>query len=566
MKIIKIIFITLVCFMLSACIAGIEPNPVPPASAVQAPALVDVSNALITGGPYCMNPGGAWSVVLPDCTWTEVDAADRSYALDGLTAWLAFDEATRMVSLNGVSVVPDYDVRIEVTYRCFSASDPAVSDSITFTINDCDTGSVRDKDEIIVSKPPLVDNTIGYVSLTDFSVDAYRPDDRTPSALPLIADGLVVTDGTDDTGDLDGDGISNDVEIYTLDSNVFVQVSTAALTASTTGIPQTGRAIGYGDFNNDTFNDVIVGSNIGPLYMYLWNDAADAFDPPTVPYIDAHSLDRLAVSDFNGDGNMDAAVISNSNALVVLYGNGTGALNLHQQIPLIDPHDISRGDLNGDGHVDLVLLNEDDILTYLYNPVTDLLEFSATIDAGNHLSAIAAGDFNGDNILDVAAIDDNLSQFGIFIGDGTGQFAFANSYAIGNVPREITLADFNMDGFLDAAISIQPARIAVFTGRGDGTFAAVSHRNVSSPMRFLTAADMNGDNAPDLVMFDSVNDLMIVGLNTFKITAAIDFTETSYPLNAEGYETVVCDINQNNMLDIVATDTSPLNQLHIYLQ
>src|SRR5207245_5195113 len=58
-------------------------------------------------------------------------------------------------------------------------------------------------------------------------------------------------------------------------------------------------------------------------------------------------------------------------------------------------------------------------------------------------------------------------------GKGSGLFTVAlrSSFAVGNNPRSVVVADFNGDGFLDFAIANQGDNsISLFRGHGDGTF------------------------------------------------------------------------------------------------
>lgn len=558
MKIKHTFFVTFLCLALTSCVSGINPDGLTPS--VQAPVITDISTVLIAANPtgYCMNPGDTtWSATMPDCTWENVDAADRVYEVAGLPAWLAFDEATLIISLaSGITEIPAYTASIDVTYTCASAPDPTVTDFIVFDIVDCDAGGALDIDEIDNSKPPISDNTIGYIPLDDFNVDIYNPLDKRPWPEPLITDGLDLTLETDDTTDLDGDGFSNLAEI-TNNTNLFVWTAAMNLAAtSTSNNTDPMRAIAYGDFNNDLFNDIIVGNTTGRIQVHL-NNGVGGFNPQapinfggTQPVVD------IAIGDVNSDGNMDAVVVINLDFdFAVLLGDGTGVFTLLQYVNLAGVRGVTLGDFDGNQLLDIAIIDETQARIYRFDTVAGQFVFDNMLGVGGTPVDIATADVNNDNILDLIVVDDFADEMGIYLGQGDRTFALSNTYAIGNHPNYLTLADFDNDGFIDVAVSVDANVIGIFLNNGDGTYAAGSNVAVSSNMGFITAGDLNGNKLPDVVMLDILNDILIVGVNNGNMT----FSETPYVLRGvQGWGIAVFDIDNNNALDIAATDLTPV--------
>ena len=179
----------------------------------------------------------------------------------------------------------------------------------------------------------------------------------------------------------------------------------------------------------------------------------------------------IAVSDFNTDGNLDLAVANDGRttcspacstspgSLSVLLGNGDGT----------------------------------------FQPASNL----AGADRNYH---VAAGDFNGDGLSDLAVVNDPLwakpysdtdSIVAVLLGNGDGTFQSAVPYAVARASHVI-VGDLNGDGVVDLAVSRLNNGTAVLVGTGDGSFQAAG---TFAPYTTPSAAvgDLNGDGRLDLV-------------------------------------------------------------------
>jgi hypothetical protein len=127
-----------------------------------------------------------------------------------------------------------------------------------------------------------------------------------------------------------------------------------------------------------------------------------------------------------------------------------------------------------------------------------------------HPTSIAAGDFNHDGHVDLAATafgeKDTVS---VYINKGDGTFEDQVIYPMGRWPEQIATADFDGDGFIDIAISsLNPcfgsdcqSSIAILRNLGDGTFSAPTFvPSGGIYANALVVGDMNGDQRPDLVV------------------------------------------------------------------
>ena len=83
---------------------------------------------------------------------------------------------------------------------------------------------------------------------------------------------------------------------------------------------------------------------------------------------------------------------------------------------------------------------------------------------------LATGDFNEDDIVDLAVAARGCHQMLLLLGNGDGTFRNGQSYGTPGGPYSVCVADFNSDGNLDFVCANESARsVSVFLGRGDGS-------------------------------------------------------------------------------------------------
>jgi hypothetical protein len=192
-------------------------------------------------------------------------------------------------------------------------------------------------------------------------------------------------------------------------------------------------------------------------------------------------------------------------------------------------------------------------------------------------SAIAVGDFNGDNILDVAVTDFANNNVAILFGKGDGTFTPptpAETFATGSGtkpvghPVALLATDINGDNVLDLAVvnqgdgltagsvSILLGRVAP-NGKGDGTFATPINYPVGIKPTAIASFDVSAGGGPGLVVTNQVDNSVSVLLqnSTHTLTAKLDPATGKNPATGKGPAGIaVSDFNRDGHLDLAVTN------------
>jgi cysteine-rich repeat protein len=408
---------------------------------------------------------------------------------------------------------------------------------------------------------------------------------REAVALGGCGDGLLQAgEECDDGNRVGGDGCNPDCTL-----NVDMEWN-AALGMD---YPQWTAQLQAVDLDHDGIDDLVVigeeTSNAWQVYTYLQGPDGGMTLAGVYPGPYTNSgTPKLAVGDFNGDGNADVFV--GSNRLTYPYlcyqGNGDGTLTLASGGDFItdqnppnnegEYYTLQVADMNNDG-IDDVIAGFVWTYTHPWQPpaptVYQLIVFQADetthefpvisyINADSNLANVrmAAGDLNGDGMKDLAIYDERDQSTRIFLRAADG-FHLSQTYSGPQdaIPdRGLNLTDFNGDGVLDL-VGIGDHESVYYQNAGDGTFsrAALVPEDINASVYpALGSGDLNNDGLPELWAYYCVNywDPNSHLEGGFKMYTGsqniVPFPEQIFPLIFTQFPSYCPDVNYSTVTDV----------------
>lgn len=265
------------------------------------------------------------------------------------------------------------------------------------------------------------------------------------------------------------------------------------------------------DLDRDGDLDVVLSNDRpDPSLVYL-NDGTGHFTVGSTFGKAEWPTRNASVADVNGDGLPDIIVANrygkNPGGNYVCLNRGAGrfddqCLRFSQESATT----ITPADVNHDGLVDLIVPHRDGGQSMVYRqqvrtgsaigrePVFSGVPFGPA-DAA--IRASESGDFNGDGMLDLVAIDE---VHGVSLYAGVRDGGFAAGVSLGReqtAPYALAVGDLNADGLTDIVVGYVEAESVAYIRTGT-TFARVRFGDGRGTVYGFAIGDVNGDGQVDI--------------------------------------------------------------------
>jgi hypothetical protein len=320
-----------------------------------------------------------------------------------------------------------------------------------------------------------------------FAAPAFFPTGFGPSGLALA--------------DFDADG---NLDLVTSNQNDFTATVWFGAGDGTFTAPGTipvanntgASAVVAGDFDEDDRLDIVVGTG----NLLFLNAGSRTFNAPVALNFDGI---RNVVRDLDGDGHLDVVGVKDLDGVTAVLGNGDGTFS--------DPIDSGTGvrsralavaDFDGDGVLDAAVVtfeggSNQSELSVLPGDNDGSFRAPLTTTLPAQESEIAAADLNGDGEVDAVVTDSVAGRLRVLLGDGTGHFGAPQTYNVSGAGR-VLIADLDGDAVRDLAVASQTAGLLRAFGEGDGTFGTFTATGAGSAFE-VAAGNLDGDGRLDLV-------------------------------------------------------------------
>ncbi|CAF4071922.1 unnamed protein product, partial [Rotaria sordida] len=274
-------------------------------------------------------------------------------------------------------------------------------------------------------------------------------------------------------------------------------------------------SVAVGDFNNDAHLDIVIANSESNDVSVLLCHGNGSFASQT-RYLAGATPISVAVGDFNKDTGLDIVVANrDSNDVSVLLGHGNGFFANETRYSVgYGPQSVATGDLNSDTLLDIVVVNgnENDVSVLLqYNRGALTYNVAYAAGGGSSIQCIVIDDFNSDTNLDIILSNQGTNNLGVLFGYGNGSFEKEMMLSTGSKSRPVldALGDFNGDNLVDIAIANYGTKeVVMMLGNENGTFEMQKSHGKSFDSRPLAmiSGDLDNDKRSEIAIVYDDND------------------------------------------------------------
>ncbi len=359
-----------------------------------------------------------------------------------------------------------------------------------------------------------------------------------------ISFGLINSPTEAALGDLNGDGILDVVSVDVLgDAVVKFGNGDGSFGNSVSYVmgATSAYSVALEDVNNDGILDIIAagGDASGGYASIRLGNGDGSFRVATSYQTDNRESMGLSMADLNGDGILDLVTVGNSAMIggsgTIRLGNGDGTFRgIFSFQPGTNSNDVGIGDINQDGFLDVIALTGRGYAGVLLGNGNGTLQARTTLAMNTTTGVdLSLADLNGDGILDLvtSGTSGGFGNVTLRLGNGNGTFGASSSYIMAQGTSALAVGDINGDNILDILASGSDdgtyGQITVRLGNGDGSFKdryEYFDSGSAAIPSVLHLGDLNGDGVLDILTDDSGDLSTLLGITRDGINPILDFS------------------------------------------
>ncbi len=328
-------------------------------------------------------------------------------------------------------------------------------------------------------------------------------------------------------------------------------------------------AVEIADLDGDGNGDVIVASSRrspeDSLLQVL--DMGEEFFRNSKDYILQSPVSALASGDFDGDGDRDvAAAVAEPRGVAILWNLGKGALSAPISFPQLSGRMDSAlvADIDDDGAMDMIAGTRKSPWVSILSQWRDGRFGSwSSFETLESPTAMAAGLFSNDSILDIALAHEESESVSILINEVAAPNFLR--YRVEGKPVAIAAYDFNGDGWDDIVTSAPGTyysecrcyggfhRITFLRNRGDANFTLFAVEETDRPIISLLAVDLDGDTSPELLGGDAGDPVTgKAAVHVLQGQGSL-FPPMEFPVASLASRLTAADFTGDGIADLIAT-------------
>lgn len=322
------------------------------------------------------------------------------------------------------------------------------------------------------------------------------------------------------------------------------------------------------DLNGDGMNDVVMttssySSANDNSALVFFQTAQHSLDAPVV-YSAGGAAQTVAVADFNGDGQKDIAVGKGSTGIRVFWNN-QGDFSSYSDYATANAYKICTGDFNHDDLMDLAGIgwsgSQVDVFTQSKGGG---LALAATYTASyGGYDDLKAGDVNADGWCDIIVMSGQtyaIPNVSVLLQTESG-FVPAATYTVGpsQLTKTVAIGDINGDGRADLLATFggnsPTSKLALFTQTPEGLLNLTTNYTSTDVPETVATGDLDMDGRLDaVVLHGGWRKAGIYLQNKSGGLAAEQIFTIPYASHYNTQGLAIGDINSDGRPDIVLVD------------